>query len=787
LPGGQLLDQQSTIQDAERVRRRAEECLAGGDFKAADAGYAELRKLGGLAPTDAGNWLRALRSLGHSDQRPSLEELVTDFPDDQDLLEFVAAELWQRAEAHAVSGDTDADLAERAWQAALRMAGPVPETDAGGVRLISLVDRFFQAGRLQRTPIGSYPEYEQALLRFAAAGPESTLRAADLLATESPALAIELVADSEANAACVLVRAVAFAELDDFSGSARLFDELASRWGQGVDSLDVEDRSRWIQAMTDVGRFAEAEDACRRAIMAIEGGADTIAGLNGSHDHWRHVYRLLAYRLAAQQGRFREAWDHLRAATAVDDTGMQPELRRSILRVRILLADRAEAKQIIAELAQLATSDPYDTAYAEACLWAGIHWGTPDVDGRPRSASDDFSTARYTGQAAARALLAQAGPDVNSRQLIRLALLAGDDDRAQALLRSEPLTASDPWSAQVLGAMVALRQGDDLTANQLLAEVLPSRRHDLDLRVLDAQASLISGDYKVSLREAMAITDAVGVHILARAIQAESEFESALAMAEDADGSHATVENAQQLMAAVSDYRKVADLHRATLAYLRTGEAATNPEIGSEPLPPRLFNEVCRRGLHAAILAQEALDRLGLRGDRQLVADAQDLIQHLRAVTHPCCRRWGPRWVRLLHQVRHRPDRDEATRLALLLISYRWSRWRRRLQNGAFIGLGALVTWAGLTNVLPGPQSDTIRALVLGLGVLLLLMPFARSLKVGVVELSRDADTAPLTGRSKSLRTSRLLLRANHLGTFALPSPPEKGRRAHAQSRSDSN
>ncbi len=195
-----------------------------------------------------------------------------------------------------------------------------------------------------------------------------------------------------------------------------------------------------------------------------------------------------------------------------------------------------------------------------------------------------------------------------------------------------------------------------------------------------------------------------------------------------------------------------------------------------------MFTEVCRRGLHAAILAQEALDRLGLRGDRQLVTDAQDLVQHLRSVTRPCCRTWGSRPSRLLHQVRHLVDRDEATRLALLMISHRWSAWRRRLQNFGFIGLGALVTWAGLTNVLPGPESDTIRALVLGLGVLLLLMPFARSLKVGVVELSRDADAAPLSGRSKSLRTSRLLLRANHLGTFPLPSPPEKGRRAHAES-----
>jgi hypothetical protein len=207
--------------------------------------------------------------------------------------------------------------------------------------------------------------------------------------------------------------------------------------------------------------------------------------------------------------------------------------------------------------------------------------------------------------------------------------------------------------------------------------------------------------------------------------------------------------------------------------------------VGSEPLAPRLFSEVCRRGLHAAILAQEALDRLGLRGDAQLVTDAQDLIQHLRSTTRPCCRTWGSRWTRLLHQVRHLPDRDEASRLALLMIAYRWSSWRKRLQNAAFLGLGALVAWLGLTDQLPGPASDTMRVMVVGVGVLLLLMPFARSLKVGVVELSREADAAPLSGRTKSLRTSRLLLRANHLGTFALPSPPEKGRRAHAQSRAD--
>ena len=787
-----MLDQPTVRTDSDQLRRRAEACLEEGDFGAADAAYGELYRGGLLTRADAPHWLRALSALGTARKRPTLTELVEAFPDDQDILEFVAAELWQRAESRAeeAGGATDDELARHAWEAALRMTAPLPTSDSEGVRVIGLLDRFFQAGRRQRTPIGSYAEFEEALVRFAAAGPESTLRAADLLAAESPGLALELVAGAETTAAAALVQAVASAELDDFTRAAALFDELATQWGIGVRDLDVEDRSRWVQAMTDVGRFAEADEACVRTLAVIESRPDAAHGWSApgvsadAFEHWRHVYRLLAYRLAAQQGRYAEAWDHLRKSVEVDDTGLAPELRRSILRVRILLADPPMALSILDELRQLATSDPYNTAFAEASLWAGTQWGTPTAEGRPLApAAVPFAGARYAGQAAARSLLARAGAGVNGRQLVRLALLAGDDDRAAGMLAAEPLTEADPWSVQVLGAMLALRLGDDAGARSLLGRVLPLRRHDLDLRVLDAQASLIAGEYKESLREAMAITDSVAEHILARTIQAESEFEAALAMAEGTDGSAGSVENAQQLMVAVSDYRTAADLHRDTKSYLESGRARPGARIGSEPLAPRLFVELCRRGLHASILAQEALDRLGLRGDAQLVDDAQDLVQHLRSVTRPCCRRTGPRWLRLVHQVRHLADRDEASRLALLMIAYRWANWRKRLQNVVFVGLGMLVSWLGLTNQLPGPESDTVRVLVLAVGVLLLLMPFARSLKVGVVELSRDADSAPLSGRSKSLRTSRLLLRANHLGTFSLPSPPEKGRRAHAQSR----
>lgn len=785
-----MLDQGVVTSEAEALRRTADERFQAADYVTADDCYEELHRRGQLRPGDARQWVQALRHVDAQRREvPTLRQLAEEFPDDQDILEFVAAELWQRAETLAGHpGPDDEALARDAWATALKMAAPGPRSDDEGVRLIGLLDRFYQAGRRQQTPIGSFTEFEQALVRFAAAGPHSALRAADLLAVENPGLALELVAGTEANEAAVLVQAIASCELDDFAAAAALFDHLEATWGTTAAELDVEDRSHWIQAMTDIGRFAEAERACRGTIAAMEGAdvgdsqAWSLEGLTPDNAaHWRHAYLLLAFRLATQQGRYRAAWDHLRAAQDIDDAQLSPDLRRSVLRVRLVFADQEQGVAVLSDLAELATADPYDTTYAESCLWAGNQWGTPPSEGQETPPANPFADARYRGQAAARALLTRAGTDVSSRQRLRLALLAGDDDRAAALLAAEPLTDADPWTVKVLAAMLALRQGDDLTARSLLDQVLPHRRHDLDLRVLDAQAALMSGEYKTSLREAMAITEAVPEHVLARTIQAESEFEAALAMADVTAGNTGSVENVQQLLLAVGDYRRAADLHCDTKAYLETGRAKPGVAIGSEPLAPRLYVEVCRRGLHAAILAQEGLDRLGLRGDAQLVNDAQDLVQHLRSVTRPCCRkmRRRPRVVRLVHQLRHVPDRDEASRLAVLMIAYRWANWTKWLQNLLFFGAGAVVAWLGLADILPQPSSDTIRAMVLGLGVLLMLMPFARSLKVGVVELSRDADPAPLSGRSKSLRTSRVLLRVNHLGTFALPSPPDKGRRAH--------
>jgi hypothetical protein len=764
--------------DTASLREHARDRYRSSDFAGARDAYQELHSRGGLQPGDAREWVHALRSLDNSAETATLQQLVTAFPDDQDIVEFAAAELWQRA-VSAAADAPDSELARQAWAAAVRMSAPGPGSDADGVRLIGLLDRFFEAGRRLRTPIGSRTEFESALVRFAAAGPQSALRAADLLAGDNPGLALDLLTGAEADASAALVAAVAACELDDYPGAVRRFDDLRAVWGVGVRDLDVEDRSHWIQAMTDVGRFAEADAACTGTLAAIEGREPeagepwpTVGLANASVDHWRHVYRLLGFRLAGQQGRYDEAWQHLRAAQDVDEALLESNLQRSILRIRLLLADPEQAEAILDGLEALDQADPYETTYVEACLWAGSQWG-----GEP----GPLVRARYRGQAAARALLARADAAVGPRQLLRLALLAGDDDRASELLAAEPLTPGDPWTVVVLAAMLELRRGDDAAARALLDRVLPQRRHDLDLRVLDAQASLISGAYKDALRESLALTEAVGAHILARTIQAEAQFEAALAMVDDSEG--ASVENVQQLLVAVADYRVAADLQVATQRLLRTGRTAG--AVGSEPLAPKLFAELCRRGLHAAILAQEGLDRLGLRGDRQLVADARELVQHLRATTQPCCRDREDAGAasRLLHQVRHLADRDEATRLAVLMVSYRWSSWQRLAQNLAFFVVGAVVAGLALLGGLPGPESDTIRVTVFALGVLLMLMPFARSLKVGIVELNRDAAAAPLSGRSKSLRTSRLLLRSNQLGTLSLPSPPDKGRRAHSEAQ----
>jgi tetratricopeptide (TPR) repeat protein len=589
----------------------------------------------------------------------------------------------------------------------------------------------------------------------------------------------------------VLVCASAHCELGEYDRAAVLFDRLENLWGHSALDLHLDDRFAWVQAMAEVGRFAEADEVCRVTLervqqqrAAVRAGVITLGAEGLESDptgHWAHVYEVMAGRLAQLQGRFAQGWDHFRAAS--DDDNESRELRRSALRLRLIQSGRTLAARALRDLEELAQTEKTDAAmlsFVEGSLWAATQWGSETplalVD-RGDETERYFSGARLRGQVAARALLARSGGELELGQRLRLLLLAGDDRTAERLLAAHTLTDADPWSVWVLAAVLALRTGLDARASDLLDQVLARRPHDIDLRILHAQAELFRGDYRSALVEAIACTDAMPHHVVARVVKAECEFETSLARknAESSDGDGQSAENAQQLILAVSDYRRAADLHISTREYLETG--SSSGAVGSEPLSPRLFQEVCRRGMHAAILAQEELDRLGLRGDRQLVSDAAALLQHLRRAGHRCCQALAGRPGRgLLHRLKHLGDRDEPSRLGWLLASHRIHTWKTRVQNVLLISMGVAVCWVGLTDLLPGPESEAIRATVFALGILLALMPFARTLKIGVVELQRAEAARPVFGRSKALRTSSLMQRGYHLGSFALPATPEMGR-----------
>ncbi len=676
-------------------------------------------------------------------------------------------------------GLPDRTLLTDAWASLLCTVVLRPASDDRGLELIDRLQALHELTVRFNPPIGYQEQFDTALESFAGAGPRSALAAANLLTSSNPALALQLAENSDDSLGRVLVCASANCELGRFEPAAQLFDRL-ERWGHSALELNLDDRFAWVLAMTEVGRFPEAERVCgetlgrlrllqgaRRAGLGVDAGRE-----DDPSGHWAHVYCIQAGRLAQLQGRFAEGWDHFR--DAADDDATSPDLHRSALRLRLMLADRAGAAAALRELEAIAdgSADPAaQSTFADAALWTAGQWGaepaTTDAD------AQYLRSARLRGQTTARALLARSGDDLDLGPRLRLALLAGDDRLAERML-AQPPAADEPWSTHVLAAVLALRSGREADASTLLEQVLTARRHDMDLRVLQAQAALFSGDHRGALADALACTAAMPEHLLARVLKAECEFEGALARGAGAEADERSAENAAQLVQATADYRFAADLHVSTRQYLQTGRSAG--PVGSEPLSPTLFAEVCRRGLHAAVTAQEELDRLGLRRDAGLRADAAALLTHLRRLTHPCCRTERTGLARRLHLLGHRRDADEPRRLEALLDAHDVYLRRRRLQSLGFVLAGVVVLIVALFNLLPPPESDGIRATLLAVGVLLVLLPTARSLRIGAVELERPELERPQFGRSKALRTGSLLQRGYQFSSFALPATPDSGR-----------
>lgn len=684
------------------------------------------------------------------------------------------------ASDRSTPGLPDRQLTTDAWAALLCTVLLPANGDDRGLQLIDRLEQLHDLiGRFD-PPIGYQEQYDTALQSFAQAGPRSALAAANLLTATNPALALRLAERSDDSLGRVLVCATAHCELGQFEPAALLFDRL-ERWGHEALELNLDDRFAWVLAMTEVGRFTEAERVCGETLgrlrllrNAVRAGLGVDAGRDDDPTgHWAHVYCIQAGRLAHLQGRFAEGWDHFR--DAADDDAVSPPLHRSALRLRLMLAGRSEAAAALRELEAIADHEhdaEAESVFVDAALWTAGQWGSEvvapgDTDGLY------LRSARLRGQTAARALLARSSSDLDLGPRLRLALLAGDDRLAERML-NEPLGIDEPWWTHVLAAVLALRTGRDADASTMLEQVLATRRHDMELRVLQAQAALFSGDHRGALTDALACTAAMPDHLMARVLKAECEFENALARGAAATDDDRSAESAQQLIQATADYRLAADLHHSTRRYLQTGRS--DGPVGSEPLSPRLFEEVCRRGLHAAITGQEELDRLGLRRDAGLRADASALLRHLRSLSHDCCATQRSGFARRWHDLRHRRDADEARRLELLLDSHDNYLRRGRLQSLGFALAGLVVLSVALLNLLPPPESDTIRATLLAVGVLLLLMPTARSLRIGAVELQRPEVERPQFGRSKALRTGSLLQRGYQLSSFALPVTPDSGR-----------
>ncbi len=517
---------------------------------------------------------------------------------------------------------------------------------------------------------------------------------------------------------------------------------------------------------------------------------------------WLNIRRLRAFyavdygRILHARGRYDEAWPAFRRAVELDDQRLDATTRAGMAQAKLVMSRdlQTAARQLIElETHWSAESAVYggqlDTTMMEACLWVAARWQLADgswsahalAQLEPEEAAV-LRQARERGLTLAREALARDSRELHAAQRVRVALLVGDELQAREMAGGLSGAAARRWEIRVLHSIVHLQLGEDHEALQLLRSVMAERRCDVELRVLYAHAAMLAGAIEEAAQESLEIVEMVPHHILARAVRAECAFELALrgdgvpqaSSGEDDDAvaspaalpdEASRMENVQELIAAVGDYHQAVCLDRRTKQFFE-GEGAQAP-LGSDVLTPRQVAQICRRGLHAAILAQEGLDRLGLTRDRTLERRASDLVRRLRADEGNGCRGCHEGGGGRFHVVRHIRDHDEATRLSRLMTGYRWGRRKRQvgmvglLVAGVTVTLLVLTGWWGVVGSIPGPEAavTAVEVALFTLGLVLLFLPFARSVKLGNFELQRQDHAPPLSGRSKALRSSSVLQR----------------------------
>ncbi len=826
--------------DVSRLREAALACERAGD---ADGCTRMLSRLARNGPLDTGEkllWVRALVRLGaHTQAARELQRAALGAADGWDALLAVAS-LWWELAPHAVDGVERRDRDERGWRAACALV-EVADGEERGRQLLSLLWEH-RIGSDGRAAPGRTSTCAATVKRLADRLPVCRTAAAYFLAEEQPDWTLGTLKDlalEQLDNEAVQARLQAHLALQEHTAAARDFDRLSEIWdSMRAFPADTALRYQWVRTLVEVGRLIEAQEECRCALDEVVGQErrlrEAIAaaerervrngesgGVPDEHParqqwvqtRWLHCYYAVDLgRIHYLRGRYDLAWPAFRRAAELDDERLNSATRSILAYVGLVTAadERAAADRLSAlERLSAGSTAPalpmLDTLHIEGCLWAAGRWESADGTWRSPGGGDRFTAerevlefARARGLVMARELWHRShGAGVAQR--MRVALLAGDELKAKALSEQLPAPVGDRWAGRVLRAVLHLQLGEDGTALDLLRAVMSERRFDVDLRVLYAHAALLAGQVEEAAQESHEIVEMVPEHTMARVVRAECRFELALRRetltptstkkgdAATANAEAVAMENVQQLIMAVADYQHAVVLDARTKSFMSSRRPDSPVPLGSDMLTPRQVVQVCRRGLHAAIIAQEGLDRLGLTRDGELERHAQLLLSRMRGhdPVHPCATCLDAHAQPVpsrLHRLRHRRDRDEAVRLAHLLTGYRRASRRRVLQLGGTLGLGLVVVavtlfeWGWVTRNVPGIEVATVRATLLAFGLLLTVTPFVRSIKFGNFELQRPERAPPIAGRSKALRASTVLQRNALLSTMTSLMPSVSAR-----------
>ncbi len=510
-----------------------------------------------------------------------------------------------------------------------------------------------------------------------------TILEPDLVASgeelDAPSFDVEDLTEEDREAATV--RAEVHVALNEHFEAVGLYDRFPP--------TDMFGQLNHAVSLTTVGRVADAR--VRLASFATSLGyvprpaqSET---MQVALDSLVMLVDMLSMSLAEQENDYDAKWAHLRRVVELSEVGYRttaPSTQVFVLRLKLLAArTRSERDGVIAALDAIVreTDDEDDvvTNYVEALLWASqVDPPVPDRLNHKESAPLP-APLRQKADGMARANLVRRSAKSEPSELIkraRLAMLVDDRLTADALMTKalalvpppdvveRPGGRADRWQATQLRAWIGVACGRKAEALTLMDSVMGEWRQDLNARVFYTHLIRLSGDVERAATEAYSSVEAAPNNVSARIMLAECLFDlAAKSIAKrntaqqqepeartrrlhgtekpssgdarpsstvPASATSESSDNLHQLIRVVAEYRRVIELHNALASWLASEPGTVPHDLGSELLNSVAFEEVCRQGLHAAVLASEGLGRLRLTGDWQLEGDVAFLVAALR-------------------------------------------------------------------------------------------------------------------------------------------------------------